>query len=272
MSAMPDAATVPAKVRYINSEWRDNPESPRIGSKESRRANTAYQNVDIHDARPRIATGEIGLDTTGFTLTSNATVCTDFLDDDAVKATYLPEMRDLVKRLTGASAVYHRSHLVRTENPADFNTGYARFVHCDYNIRRIEEMSHDVMRDNGVEPKAGQVYAWFNTWQPFDNPAINNPLAFIDASTLPREDVIDYYYTGNGKDSLVAAPVFNPDHRWCYFPEMTTEEVIVLKQMDQRPDRVIYCPHTSFDNPLSADDAPPRRSIETRVVAVFDAA
>jgi hypothetical protein len=69
---------------------------------------------------------------------------------------------------------------------------------------------------------------------------------------------------------LVAAPIYSPDHRWCYFPEMTTEEVIVLKQMDQRPGRVVYCPHTSFDNPLVGDDAPPRRSIETRIVAVFD--
>jgi len=272
-SAAPFLATasVPAKVRYINAEWRGNPESPRIGSKESRRANTAYQNVEVHDARPRIAAGEIGLDKTGFTLTSNKTACIDFRDDAAIKRDYLPEMRDLVCRLTGASAAYHYSHLVRTETPVDFNDGYARFVHCDYNVRRIEEMSQTVLRDHGVEPKKGQKYAWFNTWQPFDNPAINNPLTFIDAGTLPREDVIDYYYTGRNRDSLVAAPVYNPEHRWCYFPEMTTEEVIVLKQMDQRPDHVVYCPHTSFDNPLVGDDAPPRRSIETRIVAVFDA-
>jgi hypothetical protein len=264
------AATVPAKVRYINAEWRDNPESPRIGSKESRRANTAYQPVDIHDARPRIAAGEIGLDKTGFTLSTNKTACTDFRDDEVIKRDYLPEMRDLVCRLTGAKAAYHYSHLVRTETPVDFNDGYARFVHCDYNVRRIEEMSETVLRNHGVEPEKGWKYAWFNTWQPFDNPAINNPLAFIDAGSLPREDVIDYYYTGRNRDSLVAAPVYSPAHRWCYFPEMSTEEVIVLKQMDQRPDRVVYCPHTSFDNPLVGGDAPPRRSIETRIVAVFE--
>ena len=142
-------------------------------------------------------------------------------------------------------------------------------MHCDYNVERIESMSHDVLRDNGVEPKKGELYAWFNTWQPFDNPAINNPLAFIDAGTLPREEEIDYYYTGRNRDSLVAAPVYNPDHRWCYFPEMTTDEVVILKQMDQRPDRVVYCPHTSFDNPTAKAKAPPRRSIETRVLAVF---
>ena len=74
-------ASVSAKVRYINAEWRGNPQSPRIGSKESRQANTAYQNVEIYDARPRIAAGEIGLDKTGFMLTSNKTACTNFRVD-----------------------------------------------------------------------------------------------------------------------------------------------------------------------------------------------
>ena len=263
-------STVSARVRYINSEWRDRPEGPRIGSRETRRANTAYRDVAIHDVRPAFERGEIALEKSGFTLTRHRTACIDFTDAAAIEQVYLPEMRDLVRRVTGADATYHYSYLIRTETPVDFNDGYARFVHCDYNVRRIEEMSHDVLRKSGVEPRDGQAYAWFNTWQPFDNPAINNPLALIDAETLPREDVIDYIYTGRGKDSLVAAPVYSATHRWCYFPAVNTDEVIVLKQMDQRPDHVVYCPHTSFDNPHSSPESPPRRSIETRVVAVFE--
>ncbi len=262
--------SVSAKVRYINAEWRNKAESPQIGSKESRRANTSYQSVDIQDARSMVESDDIGLDKTGFTLTENKTKCNDFRDDDAVKSIYLPEMRDLICRITGACQVYHYSYLIRTEKPTDFNDGYARFVHCDYNVRRLEEMSKEVLRGNGAELTGKQEFAWFNTWQPFDNVAINNPLAFIDARTLPPEDVIDYYYTGRGRNSLVAAPVYNSNHRWCYFSEMNTEELLVLKQMDQRPGRVIYCPHTSFDNPLSDSGMPPRRSIETRIVAVFD--
>ena len=216
--------------------------------------------------RTIIADGQtITIDTTREgvrTLTVDGTEITIDRSEEANLESFLQEF-------TGASAAYHYGFLVRTETPVDFNDGYARFVHCDYNVARIESMSHDVLRDNGVEPKKGELYAWFNTLQPFDNPAINNPLAFIDAGSLPREDVIDYYYTGRNRDSLVAAPVYNPNNRWCYFPEMTTDEVIILKQMDQRPDRVLYCPHTSFDNPTAEAEAPPRRSIETRVLAVF---
>ena len=50
-------ASVPAQVRYINAEWKARDESPRIGSRESRRAATSFQDVRVHDARPRLEAG-----------------------------------------------------------------------------------------------------------------------------------------------------------------------------------------------------------------------
>ena len=111
----------------------------------------------------------------------------------------------------------------------------------------------------------------YNTWQPFDNPVENNPLAFIDWEFLPEDDVIDYYYTGRDEQGdLVAAPVYNPSHLFCYFADMSTEEVLVMKQLDSGPDRSVYCPHTSFDYPSNLQESLPRRSVETRLVAVFE--
>ena len=263
---------VPANVRYVNAEWKGRDEIPRIGSRETRRANTSRQDIRVHDARPEFEAGETSLDSCGFTLDRLDAGVQDFRDEEEVRRVYYPKIADTVKRATGAKAVYVRSHLIRTETPIDFNDGYARFVHCDYNMKRLVEMSEDVLKDYEVEPEPNTIYAWFNTWQPFDNPAINNPLAFIDWLSLPLDDVIDYFYTGRDRDSLVAAPVYNPDHRWCYFPDMTPEEIIVFKQMDGRPgDRAVYCPHTSFDIPDAPEGSPPRRSIEGRLLAVFDA-
>ena len=264
--------SVPAKVRYINAEWKDRDDSPRIGSRESRRAATSFQDVRVHDARPRLEAGELSLDRNGFTLTSHQTEVTDFRDDDLIERVYHREMEALIKRVTGADHAFARSHLIRTETPIDFNDGYARFVHCDYNMKRLQEMSETVLETHGVEPQANWIYVWYNTWQPFDNPVQNNPLTFIDWESLPMDDVIDYYYTGRNNDSLVAAPVYSADHKWCYFPEMTTEEVIVLKQMDGREgERSVYCPHTSFDYIDGAGGPLPRRSVETRLLAVFEA-
>lgn len=265
-------ATVPARVRYVNAEWKGREEIPRIGSRETRRANTSTQDIRVENARPFQAAGESDLERSGYMLTTHETQIRNFRDEAEVAKVYYPEMERLVEKTTGAARAFVRSHLIRTEVPVDFNDGYARFVHCDYNMKRLKEMSEEVLTDHGVEPDPNWIYVWFNTWQPFDNPAINNPLAFIDWQSLPADDVIDYFYTGRDRDSLVAAPVHNPDHRWRYFPNMTTNEILLFKQLDGRPgDRSVYCPHTSFDVPDTPEDAPPRRSIESRILAVFEA-
>jgi hypothetical protein len=63
---------------------------------------------------------------------------------------------------------------------------------------------------------------------------------------------------------------YNPDHRWFYFPEMTRDEALVFKVYDSAKDgRARFTPHTSFSDPTSAADAPPRQSIEVRTFAFF---
>jgi hypothetical protein len=270
MSGTQADGTTLAQVRYINAEWRDQAEPPRIGSRESRRANTSFQDVTVHNARPRLTAGEIALERNGFTLTRNSSEVADFRDTDEVAATYYGEMTALIRELTGADRVFVRGHLVRTETPTDFNDGYARFVHCDYNAARQEEMRDELLARDGVIAQEDWTCVWYNTWQPFDHPVENNPLAMIDWQSLPLEDVIGYLYTGRGRDSLVAAPVYNPEHQFCYFPMMSTDEVLVTTQIDQRSGHALYCPHTSFDLPVGMRGALPRRSVETRLLAVFE--
>jgi len=269
MDAHASEAAVPAKIRYVNAEWKGRDEIPRIGSRETRRANTSVQDVMVRDSRALMRADHGTLEESGFTLARLSNAIEDFRDDRALAHYYYPNVIDMAQRITGAERIFIYNHLIRTETPIDFNDGYARFAHCDYNVKRLDEMSEGVLAAHGVAPDPAWTYAWFNTWQPFDNPAIHNPMAFLDWSSLPADDVIDYFYTGRNKDSLVAAPVYNPDHIWRYVPEMTPDEILLFKQMDGRPGRSVYCPHTSFDNPVAPKDAPPRRSIETRLVAVF---
>ena len=264
-------ASIIAKVRYVDPVWKERGEAPRIGSRESRRAATSFHDVKIVDVRNRVASGEADLDKSGFTLDGNVTMVKDFRDNEEVSMVYHEEMKDLICRVTGAQSAYVLNHLVRTETPVDFNDGYARFVHCDYNVRMLDKMAADVLGRYGVKVQENWKFAFFNTWQPFDNPVENNPLAFIDWESLPEEDVIDYYYTGRSEEgSLVAAPVYSPSHQFCYFANMSTDEVLIMKQLDSRPHRSVYCPHTSFDYPAGVGGPLPRRSIETRLVTVFE--
>lgn len=263
--------TVRAQLRYINPEWRESAEPPRIGSRESRRANTATREVLVHDARA--ATGEFGLETSGFTLRSQDPADVG-AGDSAARMAYREAMLELVRNETGASQAVFLADLVRTEDTSDFNTAYSRFVHCDYNLASTTRMSHDLMGRRGITPHDSWNYAWYNTWQPFDNDASQNPLAVLDVRSLDPGDIIAYRYTGysgdDGDGGLVSAPVFNPTHRWYYYPDMTPGEVLLTKQLDQRPGHTQQCPHTSFFDETRPADTPPRHSIETRILAIFD--
>ena len=89
-----------------------------------------------------------------------------------------------------------------------------------------------------------------------------------------------------GPNDLVAMDLIYPDrigeiqslrfdegHRWLYFPEMETSEVMLLKCFDSARDgRARFTAHTAFDDPTTPIDVNPRESIEVRTLAFFAAA
>ena len=63
---------------------------------------------------------------------------------------------------------------------------------------------------------------------------------------------------------------YNPKHRWFYFPQMQRNEALLLKCYDSKEDgRARFTAHTSFEDPTSPPDAPPRESIEVRALIFF---
>ncbi len=263
------AQSVEAKVRYLSEEWRYRAELARIGSRESRRTNTRKHEVFIRDARAR--RDELSLDVHGFVLTNHLSMVTDFRDEDSVKSVYYSEIGRLTQKVTGASEVFITNHVIRTEDKSNFNSAYARFVHCDYSLEDPRSVSLKTIESRHLDPTDYEDadFAWYNSWQPFDNEAHSNSLALIDATTIAENDVTDYYYTGNNSSNKSAMPLFNPEHEFWYFDRMRTDEVLFIKQLDTREDYAQTCPHTSFDNPEAPHDTPPRRSIEVRLLAVF---
>ena len=263
------ANSVETQVRYLASKWVDAKETPRIFDRDSRRANTEIRDVSILDARAIRDT--FSLNESGFSLFEHETKVTDFQDLRQIEEIYYPEVIQFVKDRTEASEVFTTQHLVRTEDTSDFNKAYARFIHCDYSIDTTIEFSHARLRAEGKDPAdyRGAEFAWYNTWQPFDHVVFNNPLAVIDSSTVADSDIIEYIYGGYGKESKSSMPVFNPRHQLYFFSHMTPSEIMLIKQLDTRNVAAKMTPHTSFEDPSSDVNAPPRRSIEVRVMSVF---
>ena len=276
------SGAVSAEVRYLGEQWKGRAEPPSIGDRASRRANTVKREVTVHDAR-EMAAAELHVDVAGFMLTPHEAATLDFQNAAAVCKGYYPQVQEVLKRLTGAEAVFITQHVVRTEDTSDFNKAYARFIHCDYSIADPARSRNEALAKHGagLDSSRHWEFAWYNTWQPIHHEARRNPLAVMDARSVDASDVLDYFYTGyignsarsfsterNFNQGRSSMPIFNAAQRLCYFPAMQTCEMLVIKQLDTRPGRALACPHTSFDIDAPAD-APPRRSVEVRAVCAF---
>ena len=268
------AGTVRAQVRYLNSEWknwRDRNERPRICSKATRHANTTLYDVEIADARPLQERGELDLDSTGFVLAPLHSAVTDFRDENEVEETYYGEVQALLRRLTGASHIFSMGHQIRNENPKTFLSAYARYVHCDYRPDRWQAMARDLLsrlKSPLLDEMERWDFAWYNVWQLIERDNVRNYLTVLDASSLDPDSVVEYYVT-EGNQGIASLPLHSSAHLLYYFSGLTTDELIVFKQLDSRTGVAQVCPHTSFYDRGAADNTVERRSLETRVMCAY---
>jgi hypothetical protein len=63
--------------------------------------------------------------------------------------------------------------------------------------------------------------------------------------------------------------LYNPDHRWHYYRDMTPGEVLVFKAHDTDTRRARRVPHTAFTDPTCPPGTPTRASVEMRGLAFF---
>jgi len=100
-----------------------------------------------------------------------------------------------------------------------------------------------------------------------------NPLAVADAKSVGMEDLLvaERRYPHRVGHGLIGLK-YSPNHRCSIFLKMRRDEALVFKVYDSEKDgRARFTPHTSFVDPASPPNAPPRQSIEVRAFAFFAA-
>jgi hypothetical protein len=231
--------------------------------------------VPIHDMRPIAEDAHI--DREGFELLRHKTGVADLYDDEAVEGAYYAELRELLRRRFGATWVVVFDATRRADSPEgatnpDGLRGPATRVHVDYTPKSGPQRVKDVLGEAEAKrlAEAGARIVQVNVWRPIKGPVRRSPLALADASSVAPEQLVATDQIFPDRVGEIYSVAYGPNQRWYYAPEMTPDEVLLIKGWDSQDDgRARFTPHGAFDLPDSAD-LPPRESIEVRTLVIIE--
>ena len=213
------------------------------------------------------------LDECGFELVDHPTAVRDFFDQDELRAVYYPEMERLIAATSGARRVHVFDHTLRSSDD-DVRAERkirepVKSVHNDYTEWSGPQRVRDFFPDE-AEALIAQRFAIIQVWRAIGAPIERNPLAMCDARSIAPADFIAAERRFPNRVGEIFVYAHNPAHRWTYFSRMRRDEALVFKVYESETDgRSRWTAHTSFDDPATRPDAPPRESIEIRAFAFF---
>jgi hypothetical protein len=275
--------------------------------------------VLIHDARQREPGAACTLERNGFERRASPLRDPelDFLRHEPVVRHYYAECAELVRAVTGATHVFAFDHNIRSAQGTKSRTRIgggqqvqppAHVVHGDYTLtsapQRLRDLAsppsgNDTLRPylpdgTALIPKAlveralggSGRFAIINAWRNIaDTPVVVHPLALCDAQTVDPSDLVvfEIHYADRIGENYFAR--YAPRHRWYFYPELTRDEVVLIKQWDSagslarsrgaRSDAssaeapCTFSFHSAFHDPEAAADAPDRWSIEVRCAVIY---
>ena len=228
--------------------------------------------VTIHDAR--CLASPPTLDREGFCLLPHPSEVEDFYDFDNDRAHYEARISELVLSVVGARDVLVFDHTLRSDSPdirGEHTTREpASVIHNDYTDDSAAKRLRDLLPPGDAQARASRRFAIINVWRSIKGPVLNSPMACCDAATVSSDDLVASERRAKDRTGELELVTWNPQHNWYYYPKMHRDEVLLIKTFDSAlngPARRSI--HTAFANPLAPADAPPRESIESRLLLFF---
>ena len=232
------------------------------------RGQYSLRDVSIHNARQLQRPASV--DREGFEVCRLRSECESFYDEEQLRATYYPEVVALLKKRTGAGDVVVFDHNIRAEANTPGRRAVARepvhLVHNDFT-----EWSGPARgeRELGAQ-RAASLLNGINVWRPIVRTVVSKPLALCDAQSLAASDLVPADMIYSNRTGSEYRSRYNQEHLWYYYPNLTTEELLLIKVCDTATDgRARYCLHSAFDDPSSPKTPAPRESVELRVMLFF---
>jgi len=228
--------------------------------------------VVVHDAR--LLRPPASLDKEGFALCQHTTAVTDFYQLEGVKALYEAEITELVLAATAGSELLVFDHTLRSDSPSvrgeHASRETASVIHNDYSDASARKRLLDLLDAGTAEQRLQRRFAIINVWRSIRGTVWNSPLTCCDASTLEPGDLVASERRAHDRIGELELVSWNPKHQWYYYPEMTFSEALLIKTYDSAQDgRATRTIHSAFENTLAPAAAPPRESIESRLLVFY---
>jgi len=238
-----------------------------------RRRSGAHELKQMTVRNGRLLADRLSLDEQGFVFVEHETKVVDFFDALQLESVYYPEVEELIKGVSGASRVVIFDHTLRSGNEAEREAKLIRepvlSAHNDYTEWSGPHRVREILPDE-AEAFLAHRFAIVQVWRAINQPIRSNPLAVADAKSVAMDDFLVAERRYPHRVGQTYRLKYNSNHRWFYFPEMRRDEALVFKVYDSEKDgRARFTPHTSFEDPASPPNAPPRQSIEVRAFAFF---
>jgi len=273
----PAAVDVKSTFRYT----RDTGVAPEVYFYEPPAGTTWRQSGDdphevvVHDGWDRAKS--FSLDREGFALREFHSPFDEWDDDDAIRAKFYGDVEKFVRQQVGAKRVMIFDHTIRAQSNlaqtrAEHSTSRrapVMNIHCDYTRNSGPLRVHQLLPNEADELLKHRV-AFYNFWKPLRRAVEELPLAMCDVTTSREDEFITMKLRYRDRDGEIFVMRYSPQHRWWYFPRMTSDHVILLKTYDSETDgRARFVGHSAFEDPNTPPNAPMRESIEIRTMAFF---
>ena len=273
VQSRPTLAAVTAEIPYT-ADTGEKLVNETFGPNNIRRRKTGSEDrhrMSIQNGR--LHANELSLERNGFVFVEHKTAVKDFFDRQQLETVYYREVEQLIKTQSGAARVVLFDHTLRSGDEAEREERLIRepvlSAHNDYTEWSGPQRVRDLLPDE-AETLLQRRFAIIQVWRAINQPIQSNPLAVADASSVAPSDLLVAERRYPNRVGQTYRLLYNPAHRWFYFPEMRRDEALVFKVYDSEKDgRARFTPHTSFNDPGTPPGAPPRQSIEARALAFF---
>jgi hypothetical protein len=219
---------------------------------------------------------DFDLDINGFAFIKRASAVSDFSDAHVLRSVYMRECEQIMRAATGAIKVLAFDYNLRSGavvgRAANGVREPVRRVHNDFTLKSGPRRAADELRAAGEDPEhwLAHRFALINLWRPIRGPVRATPLAVCDAESLTLRDFVETDLVYRDRVGETYTVTHSPRHRWFYFPDMRTDEALLLKCYDSSESGLArFTAHTAFDDPTTSAGTPPRESIEMRMLVIY---